>query len=339
MELEQQNLRAPELYGNYWFNGGPVSLRDLRGQVILVEFWDSASYESIRAVPYLKQWYEHYRDFEVVVVGVHTPQYRFGRDLGTVQRAIERSGIRYPVVLDNDGLLWNAFGVRARPTRFLIDKDGFIRYSHQGDSGYQQFERALQQLVVQSGFRGTLPDLVEPTLEVRFTDDVPRKATGELFLGYLKGTLGNNDGYNPESTLDYVDPGLYLPDRYYAKGKWLSTRECFSFNGFKGESGSVIIQYEAAEVNAVMNSPTSAVAEIVVQQDGASLSKQIQGDDIVKGNDGASLVLVDKPRIYSLVRNKAFGNHRLVVTTSSPDLEIYSFSFSPSVASVLIHSN
>jgi len=338
MELEQSNFHAPELYGDHWFNGEPVSLRDLRGQVILVDFWDYTNLQSIHAMTTMKQWHEKYKDFGLIVVGVHTPQFSFGKKIEVMQRAVRRAGIPYPVVLDNEALLWSAFDAREWPTMFLIDKDGFIRYSHQGEGGYEQFERALQQLIAQCGYRGRLPDLSEPERE----ESMPgfhQRATGELFLGYLKSALGNNDGYNPESTIDYVDPGIYLHERFYAKGKWMSAKECFSFNGVPGDIGSVIIQYDALEVNAVMNCGASGVSEVVVEQDGMPLPREHRGEDIAKGNDGASLVLVDSPRIYNLVRNKEFGSHKLTVTTSTPGLEIYTFSFSASVFSEFIQSN
>jgi hypothetical protein len=165
------------------------------------------------------------------------------------------------------------------------------------------------------------------------------KASGEIHLGYLKAALGNNDGYNPESTIDYADPGIYLPERFYARGKWLSTRECFTFEGSDADSGSVIIQYDAAEVNAVMNPAKKGVNEVTVQQDGRALLKDCQGEDIIVGNDGASLVLVDSPKMYNLTKNKEFGSHKITLTTSSHGLEIYTFSFVTSVISELIQPN
>jgi thiol-disulfide isomerase/thioredoxin len=339
MELEASNLRAPELYGDHWFNAQPVSIRDLRGQVILVDFWDFTSMNCIHALEYVKEWHKKYQDFGLVVVGVHTPEFKFARKVEVVERAINRAQITYPVVLDNEAFLWSAFGARSWPTKILIDKDGYVRYSHQGEGGYQQFERALQQLIVQSGFRGRLPDLTDPLREADSPGILCHRATGEMHLGYLKFALGNIEGYNPESIIDYVDPEIYLAERFYAKGKWLSTRECFSYQGEQGESGSVIVQYDAAEVNAVMNPSTAGVSEVVVQQNGHSLSRECQGEDIVVGNDGASLVLVDSPKMYNLVKNREFGNHRLMLTTSSPNLEIYSFSFVTSVVSELIHPN
>ena len=339
MELESTNVRAPELYGDHWLNGEPISLRDMRGQVVLVDFWDYTSMDCIHALSYLKDWHTKYREFGVMVVGVHTPKFKFARQRDIIERALDRVGIRYPVVLDNEALLWSAFDARFWPTKFLIDKDGFIRYSHQGEGGYQQLERAMQQLIVQSGYHGRLPDLTEPMREADTPGVLCHRATGEIYLGYLKAALGNNDGYNPESTIDYVDPGIYLPERFYAKGKWLNTRECFSFNGPSGESGSVTLQYDATEVNAVMSCSPAAAGEVVILQDGHSLVNNGQGEDIVRGGDGASLVLVDSPKMYNLVKNKEFGNHRLTLTTSSPGLEIYTFSFATSVVSELIHSN
>ncbi len=338
MDLEQANIHSPELYGDFWFNGEPVSIRDLRGSVIPIDFFDYTCNGWIRTLPYLKDWHRKYREFGVVVVGVHTPQFGFARKAEVLQKALERAGVQHPVVVDNEGLLWSAFGTRVWPTKYLVDKDGFIRYTQQGEGNYQQFERALQQLIVHAGFRGRLPDLTEPLRDTDFPGSLVHRQSGEIHLGYLRGAFGNKDGYNPESTVEYVDPGIYLPERFYAKGKWLSAREHFSFNGDPGESGSVTIRYEAAEVNAVLNSP-AAVGEIVVRQDGTTLGKETSGEDIVKGSDGASLVLVDSPRMYNLVRNREYGNHVLSLTVSSPQMEIYTFSFTTAVVSDLIQTN
>jgi peroxiredoxin len=339
VELEQANIHSPELYGDFWFNGDPISVRDLRGRVVLVDFFDYTGVNWIRTLPYLKEWHEKYRDFGVVVIGVHTPEFKFAKKTEVLQKALQRAGIEYPVVVDNEAFLWSAFGARNWPTKYLVDKDGFIRYTQQGEGNYQQFERALQQLVIQAGFHGRLPDLTEPLRDTDFPGNLCHRPTGEIYLGYLRGALGNKDGYNPESTLEYVDPGIYLPERFYAKGKWLSARECFTFRGETGESGSVIIQYEAAKVNAVMNHGAADVAEVLVRQDGAVLGTECFGEDVVKGNDGASLVLVDTPRMYNLVKNKEFGSHVLSLTASSPQLEIYTFSFATAVVSDLIQSN
>jgi thiol-disulfide isomerase/thioredoxin len=339
VELEQANIHSPELYGDFWFNSGPVSIRDLRGSVVLIDFFDYTCNSWIRTLPYLKDWNKKYRGFGVVVIGVHTPEFKFAKKVDVLQKALERASVEYPVVADNEALLWSAFGARAWPTKFLVDKDGFVRYSQQGEGNYQQFERALQQLIVQAGFHGRLPALTEPFRDTDLPGNLVHRQSGEIYLGYLRGALGNKDGYNPESTLDYVDPGIYLPERFYAKGKWLSAGECFTFNGDPGDSGSVTVQYEAAEVNAVMNYNADGVSEVVVRQDGVILGPDSFGEDVVKGNDGASLVLVDTPKMYNLVRNKEFGSHILSLTTSSPQLEIYTFSFTTSVVSDLIQSN
>lgn len=339
MELEARNIRAPELYGDYWLNSEPIFMRDLRGRVVLIDFWDYTCVNCVRTLPYVKDWQKKYDEYGLIVIGVHTPEFKFGKDVQTIQRALERAGIRYPVILDNEALLWSAFANRHWPTKYLIDKDGYIRYAQHGEGGYQQFERALQQLIVQSGFRGKLPELTDPLRETDVPGSVCYRPTGEIYLGYLRGTLGNRDGYNPESTLDYQDPGIYMPERFYATGKWLSQKEFFRFNGNEGDSGTVIVQYDATEVNAVMNAEAGITTEVRVEQDGRPLMKEIAGDDIIKGNDGASLVLVDSPRMYHLVRNKEFGSHKLTLATSSNNLEIFTFSFVTSVIPDLIQSN
>jgi len=181
--------------------------------------------------------------------------------------------------------------------------------------------------------------LTEPLHEGDLSGSFLHKATGELYLGYLRSALGNTNGYNPESTIDYVDPELYLPERFYASGKWLSARECFSFNGSPSEFGSIIVQYDATGVNAVMNSGTTGSNEVKVRQDGAPLARQNWGDDIVKDKDGSTIAMIDAPKLYNLVKNKEFGSHKLIVSTSSPGLEVFSFSFTTSLISELIRTN
>ncbi len=256
-----------------------------------------------------------------------------------MQKAVENFKITYPVMLDNEAIIWNAYSVRYWPTRCLIDRDGYVRFIQHGEGGYIEFERAIQQLLSEAGSRGEMPALTVPFREEDQTGAVCFRPTSELYLGYLRGGLGNPEGYNPESTLEYTDPGIYLPERFYASGKWMNERQCMRFNGSEKEEGAIFLPYQAKEVNAVMASRDGSLCEVTVQQNSQPLPKEIFGEDIVKLLKKQTSLFVDMPRMYAIIRNKEFGSHLLKMITLNPNLEIYSFSFTTSVIPELISTN
>ncbi len=339
MELEPKHILAPELYGNFWLNSEPVSLRDHSGEVVLIDFWDYTCINSIRTLPYIQEWQKKYQAFGFTVVGVHTPEFEFAALPERVQKAIENFKITYPIMLDNEAFIWNAYSVRYWPTRCLVDRDGYIRFFQHGEGGYVEFERAIQQLLSEAGSHGELPSLTVPFREEDNAGAICFRPTSELYLGYLRGALGNPEGYNPESTLEYTDPGIYLPERFYATGKWMNERQCLRFDGNEGEDGTILLPYQACEVNAVMGSRDGSLCEVAVQQESQPLRKEISGEDIVQLPKQQSSIFVDMPRMYTIVRNKEFGSHLLKLTTSNPNLEVYSFSFTTGVIPELISTN
>jgi hypothetical protein len=270
---------------------------------------------------------------------VHTPEFEFGASPERVQKALENFKITYPVMLDNKAIIWNAYSVRYWPTRCLVDRDGYIRFVQHGEGGYVEFERAIQQLLSEAGSHGELPALTVPFREEDRAGAVCYRPTSELYLGYLRGALGNPEGYNPESTLEYTDPGIYLPERFYATGKWMNERQCLRFDGSEGEDGAILLPYQACDVNAVMGSRDGSVCEVAVQQNSQPLRKEISGEDIIQFPKQQSSLFVDVPRMYTIVRNKEFGSHLLKLITSNPKLEVYSFSFTTSVIPELISTN
>jgi thiol-disulfide isomerase/thioredoxin len=136
---------APEFTGiDKWLNSEPLTLQQLRGKVVLVDFWTYTCINCVHTLPYVKNWYAKYKDQGLTVIGVHTPEYPFERDTDNVKTAISRYGIRYPVAQDNSYATWNAYGNQYWPAFYLIDKHGHIVYSHFGEGDYQQTEAAIQ---------------------------------------------------------------------------------------------------------------------------------------------------------------------------------------------------
>jgi len=135
MKIEKNTVRAPEI-GRLWFNSPPLSMRQLRGRVVLVDFWDYTCVNCIRTLPYIKEWHKRYADKGLTVIGVHSPEFLFARYESNVERGIEEFGLTYPIVVDSNMELWQAFANRYWPSKYLIDSNGYLRYAHFGEGAY-----------------------------------------------------------------------------------------------------------------------------------------------------------------------------------------------------------
>jgi thiol-disulfide isomerase/thioredoxin len=138
---------APDIVSDTWLNSPPLSAEQLRGKVVLVEFWTFDCINCRNTISYIRALYEKYRDRGLVVVGVHTPELSFERELANVKAAIKDQNIAYPVAIDNDSKNWNAFNVWAWPTWFILDKQGAIRFTHVGEGAYAESEQIITQLL------------------------------------------------------------------------------------------------------------------------------------------------------------------------------------------------
>ncbi|SAL39142.1 redoxin domain-containing protein [Caballeronia cordobensis] len=151
----QNGAQAPDFAGiDNWVNSAPLDLKQLRGKVVLVDFWTFDCINCVHTLPHVKEWYSRYRDKGLVVVGVHTPEYTFERDLGNLQNAVKKYGIEYPVAQDNRYATWNAYNNQYWPALYLIDQNGKIVYSHFGEGRYAQTEDAIRGLLGLSEKKG-----------------------------------------------------------------------------------------------------------------------------------------------------------------------------------------
>ena len=142
---------APELARGTWINSDPLTLKGLRGRVVLVDFWTFACYNCRNTLPYLKEWDARYREKGLTIIGVHSPELEEERVLENLRRETSSLGIRYPVVTDNDYATWRSYKVEAWPTLFVLDKEGHIRGSHVGEGAYDKTETLIQQLLAEEG--------------------------------------------------------------------------------------------------------------------------------------------------------------------------------------------
>jgi hypothetical protein len=255
-----------------------------------------------------------------------------------VQEALARYGIRFSVVMDNEALIATQYECRFLPEIVLVDKDGFIRYRNAGDGNMAAVEQALQALIYNAGVGAVLPMIMEPLRETDRAGAICFRATPELFAGYLRGSVGNVEGYAPESVLSYSDPGIYLDGRIYADGDWRSERECLRLTGDSGREGHLLASYQGLDVQAVLEPEGEKKAEITVRQDNEFLSAN-RGEDVQLDKLGRSYVVVDEPRLYNLVRNREYGEHLIRLSGGGHRFAIYGFAFATAVIPELVSNN
>ncbi len=318
MKVEKGKVRAPEI-GRVWLNSSPLSFRQLRGRAVLVDFWDYTCVNCIRTLPYVQAWHERYRDKGLTVIGVHTPEFTFAQYESNVERGIREFGLTYPIVIDSDREIWKAFANRYWPTKYLLDKEGYLRWGHFGEGGYGECEQMIQELLREIDPNVQLPEPMDPLREEDHMGAVCYRPSGELYLGNRRGRIGNEGGFKEDTIADYSFAGAAEENFFYANGRWASTAEYFE----AVESGphSLHLKYEAAAVNLVVASPHAPTAEVIVLLDGKPLTRQQATRDtrFRTGTSGVeeSYVLVDSARMYFLVDDHAFGLHTLELRCSA----------------------
>ena len=332
MRVEKGKVRAPEI-GRVWLNSSPLSIRQLRGRAVLVDFWDYTCVNCIRTLPYVQAWHERYLDKGLTVIGVHTPEFTFAQYESNVERGIREFGLTYPIVIDSDREIWKAFANRYWPTKYLLDQDGYLRYGHFGEGGYNECEQVIQELLREINPGLDLPALMEPLREEDLAGAVCYRATGELYLGHRRGRIGNEGGFKEDEIAEYRFSGQLEENFFYAVGRWASTAEYFE----AVESGghNLRLKYDAAAVNLVMASPHSPAAEVVILQDGKPLMRKQAARDTrfrpaANSNQEESYVVVDSARMYFLVDNHEFGTHELELRCS-PGVAAFAFTFTSCV--------
>ena len=183
-------MRAPEFPNELkWFNSKPLQLKELRGKVVLIDFWTYSCVNCVRTLPRVKEWAEKYKNKGLVVVGVHTPEFEFEKDPRNVETAIRNFGIEYPVVLDADYLIWNLFSNNVWPRKFLLDAEGKIIYDHAGEGAYGETEQAIRAALL-----ARKPDIKLPDAGAEAPPGTPGgvclPATPETYLGSFRGRPG-----------------------------------------------------------------------------------------------------------------------------------------------------
>jgi len=311
---------APNFVGiSAWINSPPLDLSQLKGRIVLVDFWTYSCINCIRTIPYLNAWYAKYGQDGLTVVGVHTPEFQFERNYTNVLSAVKSMGIKYPVALDNSYSTWNVYGNEYWPTEYIIDQNGIIRHTQIGEGDYNETETVIRELLQSAGYNvgsGTVSGLVNAT-EVNFS----KIGTPEIYVGYntIRAPIGNPQGFSPEHVVDYTIEGSLQNNTVYFSGKWYNANDSMIA---AGNDSKVFLVYDARAVNIVAQGNSSTI-EIAL--DGANLSSPFLGSDVTL-RGGLASASITTARLYNLVNAPSYGWHEIEIT-ASPGFRLYTFTF------------
>jgi thiol-disulfide isomerase/thioredoxin len=318
---------APELTNvKGYINSEPITLADLKGKVVLVDFWTYSCINCIRTIPYLNAWYEKYADDGLVIVGVHTPEFEFEKDYNNVKTAVEKFGIKYPIVQDNEKGTWEAYENRYWPRKYLIDNEGYIRYDHIGEGAYTETEKVIQSLLTErtefTGANMTIDQSISNP-ESPLTVNFDRINTPELYFGYeySGAPLGNSEGYKPDQVVKYIIPGedgntSIMPNRIYLDGEWKNNADHMEL---QSDVGRIVLSYSAKAVNIV----AGGNGELHILEDNSPLDNISRGTDV--SEDG--IIKIDGQRLYNVVAHEDYGTHQITIEVAGRGFQIYTFTF------------
>lgn len=312
------SLSRPEMKGiSAWVNSAPLALSGLRGKTVLVEFWELSCASCLRGIPFLKALHEKYGPKGLAVVGVHTPEYEFGKSVERVKAAVARHGIPYPVALDNDYHTWKAFGNKFWPGRYLFDAKGELRYSHAGEGAYGETERKVRELLAQAGADVTQTRICAPPDAF-----YPKAMTPETYMGSSrsKGT-GSGEVCGFDGKCGYLDPGVHIRDALYLSGMW-DVKEEYAETA-SDMPANLTLKFFAREANVVMAPPAGKQAAVKAFIDNAPVRGNAAGEDV--GEDAA--VRVGEARMYRVYSAKDYGEHELRLDFAEKGVKCYSCTF------------
>jgi thiol-disulfide isomerase/thioredoxin len=303
--------RAPEFVDNQrWFNtpgGRPLTLRSLRGRVVLVDFWTYSCINCLRTFPYLTAWDRRYRKDGLTIVGVHSPEFPFEKDAGNVEEAIERNGIRYPVAQDNDLATWAAYGNQYWPAEYFVDARGRVRFAHFGEGSYGEKEKVIRELLREAGRAPA-----GGAGGIRAVAPSPGVTTPETYLGAARAERFTNPMLSP-GPHDFGSPPSPGENEFAYSGRWRISLESATAAG-----GSLDLSFGARRVYLVLGSPGHD-RDVRVLLDGKPIPARLAGSDV---HDGA--LTVSSQRLYSLVDLPRVETHTLRLV---PDDGVMGYAF------------
>ena len=306
-----------------WINSKPLKAKELKGKVVLVDFWAYSCINCIRAIPYDRAWAEKYKDSGLVVIGVHTPEFDFEKQLPNVQKAVQRFGITYPVALDNNEAIWNAFHNQYWPALYFIDAKGKVRYEHFGEGSYDQSEQRIQELLKEANATPTPANGVSVEGQgIQAAPDATDVRSPETFIGYSRTEhFASPGGIKRDLEHLYSEPADPQLNQWGFAGKW-DDHELGAV--LKSAGGKIVFRFHARDLHLVLGPSTDGKPmRFRVTIDGQAPGENHGVDTDAQGNG-----VVTEYRLYQLVRQSgAITDHLFTIEFGDPGVQAFSFTF------------
>ena len=302
MTINLKNLgAAPEITeGGNWLNSDPLNLKDLRGKVVLVDFWTYSCINCIRTLPYIEAWHNKYKDDGLVVIGIHSPEFEFEKNLNNLKKAAKDFDLTYPIVQDNDFKIWRAYNNHYWPAKYLIDKEGVVRMTHFGEGDYDETEMAIQELLGEEVKSSDLVNIPSYTINTR---------SPETYLGYWRiDNLISSPSIKEDVLTTYSSPEKFSTNGVGFVGNWIIHEK----HAESSPGSSLKFRFEAKNVHIVM-SPTAKnnPSQAVIKLDGQELS----------------IITIDEDKLYDLIKLEKEENHYLEIIFPQGGVDVYAFTF------------
>jgi len=305
-----------------WLNGPPLTRESLRGKVVLVDFWTYSCINCLRTLPYVKRWYETYKDHGLVVIGVHAPEFAFERDPDNVRRAVGELGIGYPVAIDDDYAIWRGFSNQYWPAHYFIDAEGRIRGHHFGEGDYEGSERIIRELLTQAGYKDLPAAGAAPAAAgIEAAPDMAHVSSEETYIGYRRADgFRSPGGFADDRSKSYALPASLALNEWGLLGRWTDDPEKAVLDAAPGK---IEFRFLARDLHLVLGPPGDKPVRFRVRLDGVAPGANHGVDTDDEGNG-----VIREQRLYQLIRQTTPGaQHTFSIEFLDAGAQAYSFTF------------
>jgi cytochrome c biogenesis protein CcdA/thiol-disulfide isomerase/thioredoxin len=307
-----------------WINSQPLTAGQLKGKVVLVDFWTYSCINCLRTLPYIRAWAEKYKDSGLVVIGVHTPEFPFEKDQSNVEKAVRDLGIAYPVALDNDYRIWNGFTNQYWPAHYFIDGTGKIRYHHFGEGDYDQSERWIQELLKERNAGQTLPGGIV-NVEASGAEaaaDLGAAQSPETYVGYERAQNFASPGdLRQDIPHLYTVPAKLTLNQWALAGRWTDQGQTAVLDSAPGR---IVFRFHARDLHLVLG-PTAQGKQVRFR---VTIDGRAPGEDHGVDTDDRGDGTVTEHRLYQLIRQKGpIQDHTFAIEFLDPGAQAFAFTF------------
>ena len=304
-----------------WINSPPLTPQVLRGKVVLVDFWTYSCINCLRSLPYVRAWAAKYKDHGLVVIGVHAPEFAFEKDLGNVRRAVHDLKVDYPVALDGNLAIWQAFHNEYWPAHYFIDAQGRIRAHHFGEGEYDTSEHIIQKLLREAGYKDVPGGIVDPDAEGAERAPAGDVQSPETYVGYGRGANLASDHVAEDKASDYTVPATLNLNQWGLTGSWTIGPQMTVLNKAPGR---ITFRFHARDLHLVLG-PAGGATPVRFR---VTIDGKPPGDAHGVDTNAAGEGQVTAQRLYQLIRqNGAIADRTFAIEFLDPGVQAYSFTF------------